>query len=265
MGAILQLLRHSALLLLCTLFACITALNQQQLFLRNQQQMLQLRPQQRHGHATLCTGSTPRLPPRRAELGNLQASESWQGSASVRMSPSASACTGTWNQLLAETSVGFGDDRQKFISSADLADLLRSTWYLQNHAMVLRRALQVATASHDGQKRKNGEPFIIHPIETAKILADLKMDLDTIVAGLLHDTVEDTPLNLQDVEHLFGPSARKIAMSTIAESGFLKFMGCATSVCAVLGSWERRMDNEILMMGAWNQCPGPVNFAFPSG
>jgi GTP pyrophosphokinase len=71
--------------------------------------------------------------------------------------------------------------------------------------MVIQRAVQVASLAHDGQARKNGEPFIIHPLETACILAEHKMDLDTIVAGLLHDTVEDTELTLANVEALFGP------------------------------------------------------------
>lgn len=71
--------------------------------------------------------------------------------------------------------------------------------------MVIQRAVQVASLAHDGQARKNGEPFIIHPVETACILAELRMDLDTIVAGLLHDTVEDTELTLADVDTLFGP------------------------------------------------------------
>lgn len=71
-------------------------------------------------------------------------------------------------------------------------------------------ALEVANVAHDGQKRKSGEPFIIHPIAVAAILAELRMDRDSVIAGLLHDTVEDTPFTLEEVETLFGRDVRKI-------------------------------------------------------
>lgn len=71
-------------------------------------------------------------------------------------------------------------------------------------------ALEVANVAHDGQLRKSGEPFIIHPIAVAAILAEMHMDRDCIIAGLLHDTVEDTPVTLDDVETLFGADVRRI-------------------------------------------------------
>lgn len=71
-------------------------------------------------------------------------------------------------------------------------------------------ALEVANVAHKGQMRKSGEPFIIHPIAVAAILADMKMDRDCIIAGLLHDTVEDTPVTLEELETLFGRDVRKI-------------------------------------------------------
>lgn len=71
-------------------------------------------------------------------------------------------------------------------------------------------ALEVANVAHKGQLRKSGEPFIIHPIAVAAILADLRMDRDCIIAGLLHDTVEDTPVTLEDLETLFGTDVRRI-------------------------------------------------------
>lgn len=71
-------------------------------------------------------------------------------------------------------------------------------------------ALEVANVAHSGQVRKSGEPFIIHPIAVAAILADLRMDRDCIIAGLLHDTVEDTPITLEDLETLFGTDVRRI-------------------------------------------------------
>jgi len=91
-----------------------------------------------------------------------------------------------------------------------LEGLTRATCYLEGHSLVVQRAVQLAAAAHAGQARKNGEPFIVHPVETSTILAGLKMDLDTIVAGLLHDTVEDTDLTLRDIARCFGPSVTSI-------------------------------------------------------
>jgi len=53
----------------------------------------------------------------------------------------------------------------------------------------VKRGLWVAYDAHDGQKRKSGEPYIIHPVAVARILADLHLDRESIIAGLLHDTV----------------------------------------------------------------------------
>lgn len=70
---------------------------------------------------------------------------------------------------------------------------------------LLRRTYEFAEKAHEGQKRKSGEPFIIHPLNTALILADLNMDLATIQAAMLHDTVEDSPdVSLELVEQEFG-------------------------------------------------------------
>lgn len=71
-------------------------------------------------------------------------------------------------------------------------------------------ALRVAYFAHDGQKRKSGEPYIIHPVAVAGLLAQIGMDTDTVISGLLHDTVEDTELTFLQVELLFGPTVRRI-------------------------------------------------------
>lgn len=70
----------------------------------------------------------------------------------------------------------------------------------------IRRAWERASEAHRGQSRLSGDPYIAHPVEVAKILADLHMDADTIVAALLHDVVEDTSVSLEDIEQEFGPS-----------------------------------------------------------
>lgn len=71
-------------------------------------------------------------------------------------------------------------------------------------------ALKVAYVAHNGQLRKSGEPFIIHPVAVAKILASMNMDCETVVSGLLHDTVEDTNLTFTQVETFFGRQVRTI-------------------------------------------------------
>ena len=72
------------------------------------------------------------------------------------------------------------------------------------------QALCVAYRAHRGQMRKSGEPFIIHPVEVSLLLAGLKMDGETVISGLLHDTVEDTELTFAQVEALFGKTVRTI-------------------------------------------------------
>ena len=79
---------------------------------------------------------------------------------------------------------------KKYHPSSDLSDI--------------EKAYKVAYKAHEGQKRKSGEPYIIHPLCVAIILADLELDKETIVAGLLHDAVEDTWMTYEEVEKEFG-------------------------------------------------------------
>ena len=69
---------------------------------------------------------------------------------------------------------------------------------------MIQKAYEVAREAHKDQKRKSGEPYIIHPLCVAIILADLELDKETIVAGLLHDSVEDTWMTYEEVEKEFG-------------------------------------------------------------
>ena len=69
----------------------------------------------------------------------------------------------------------------------------------------IEKAFQFANAAHNGIRRKSGEPFIIHPIAVAKIVAkDLGLGATSIVAAILHDVVEDTEYRLSDIENMFG-------------------------------------------------------------
>lgn len=69
---------------------------------------------------------------------------------------------------------------------------------------MVEKAYAVASRAHSGQRRESGESFISHPLGVATILADLGLDLTTIVAGLLHDVVEDTAVTLEEIRELFG-------------------------------------------------------------
>ncbi|MCD8362735.1 MAG: bifunctional (p)ppGpp synthetase/guanosine-3',5'-bis(diphosphate) 3'-pyrophosphohydrolase [Lachnospiraceae bacterium] len=69
---------------------------------------------------------------------------------------------------------------------------------------MIEKAYQVAKRAHGNQLRKSGEPYIIHPLCVALILADLELDKESIVAGILHDVVEDTAVTMEDIERDFG-------------------------------------------------------------
>lgn len=89
--------------------------------------------------------------------------------------------------------------------------LLPAVSYLGTERVVkVYDALRVAYRGHRGQVRKSGEPFIIHPVEVSLLLAGLKMDEVTVMAGLLHDTVEDTDLTFELIEEMFGGAVRAI-------------------------------------------------------
>lgn len=77
-------------------------------------------------------------------------------------------------------------------------------FYEKNQLLELEHAIDLASKAHAGQKRKSGEPYIIHPLSVTSILVDWGMDIDTVIAGILHDTVEDTDTTLEQLESLFG-------------------------------------------------------------
>ncbi|MDB5180267.1 MAG: relA [Candidatus Saccharibacteria bacterium] len=77
-------------------------------------------------------------------------------------------------------------------------------FYEEVELLELEHAIDIATKAHEGQKRKSGEAYIIHPMAVATTLVDWGMDIDTVIAGILHDTVEDTDLSLDQLENLFG-------------------------------------------------------------
>ena len=75
---------------------------------------------------------------------------------------------------------------------------------------LMQKAYRLADTAHEGQFRRSGEAYIQHPIGVAGILVDLKLDVQSIVTALLHDTVEDTHLGLDDIQKHFGPKVQEL-------------------------------------------------------
>ncbi|MGE7766777.1 RelA/SpoT family protein [Peribacillus sp. NPDC096540] len=95
--------------------------------------------------------------------------------------------------------------------------------YLQpEEAEFIHRAFKYAEYAHREQFRKSGEPYIIHPIQVAGILADLEMDPATIAAGFLHDVVEDTEVTLKDIEENFSPEVAML-VDGVTKLGKIKY------------------------------------------
>src|ERR1700736_4281821 len=93
-----------------------------------------------------------------------------------------------------------------------LKELLASvgTYLPPEQVARIREAAEFGTSAHRGQKRLSGEPFIAHPVAAAAILADLRLDADTIVAAILHDVIEDTPTPKDQLAARFGADVAEI-------------------------------------------------------
>lgn len=87
------------------------------------------------------------------------------------------------------------------ITLHDLIEKLKE--YNPEEIDIVRRAYEYANNLHVGQTRQSGEPYISHPLNVAYILAEMHADRDTICAGLLHDTLEDTNITKEDIAHDF--------------------------------------------------------------
>ena len=99
---------------------------------------------------------------------------------------------------------------QKPIATIDDVFTQIKTYYTDADLSLIKKAYDFATKVHAGQTRASGEPYMVHPIGVAMILAHFKLDLVTIAAGLLHDTVEDTHATLEDISKEFNPTVAQI-------------------------------------------------------
>lgn len=108
---------------------------------------------------------------------------------------------------------------------------------------LIQKAFELANKAHKGQYRASNEPYIIHPLEVAKIVADLNMDTSTIVTALLHDTIEDTSLTYKEIQNCFD---EKIA---IMVQGISK-LTTIESKNSILNSEEKKVEDYRNLMCA---------------
>lgn len=94
------------------------------------------------------------------------------------------------------------------ITLQDLLNKLKE--YNAEEIEIVRRAYNYADNLHSGQKRQSGAPYISHPLNVAYILAEMHADRDTICAGLLHDTLEDTNITKEDIAHDFNQNVANL-------------------------------------------------------
>ena len=92
----------------------------------------------------------------------------------------------------------------------------------EKHIQFIEKAIYFATFAHKEQVRKSGEAYIVHPIQVAGILAELKLDPDTIATGFLHDVVEDTGFSIDDIEYEFGKDVAFLAEG-VTKLGKIKY------------------------------------------
>src|SRR5690349_709883 len=100
----------------------------------------------------------------------------------------------------------------------DLVDKVRRT-NPDADIELLRRAYVFSAYEHKGQVRRSGEPYLVHPLEVADILADLRLDTVALAAGLLHDIVEDTPNTIERIRELFGEQVAHVVEGVTKLSG----------------------------------------------
>ena len=111
----------------------------------------------------------------------------------------------------------------------------------------LGRAYDVASKMHEGQLRKSGEPYLIHPIAVVKILAELGMDEDTLIAGLLHDVVEDTEYTKEELTEEFGEEIAQL-VDGVTKLGSIVFENKAAQQAENLRKMFLAMSKDIRVL-----------------
>lgn len=105
---------------------------------------------------------------------------------------------------------------------------------------VLEKAIQFATEAHEGQMRKlQGVPYILHPVEVAAIIATMTTDLETMAAGVLHDTIEDCDVDPKEIKRRFGPRVSALVQSETEDK---------LSSRPASETWMERKEESLLML-----------------
>ena len=106
------------------------------------------------------------------------------------------------------------------VTFEDVISLVKK--YNGEEVEIVTKAYEVAKKLHEGQKRESGEDYITHPVNVAYILALMHADRDTLCAGLLHDTLEDTPATKEQIEELFNADVANL-VDGVSKIGKLNF------------------------------------------
>lgn len=127
---------------------------------------------------------------------------------------------------------------------------------------IVNKALDFATRKHEGQKRKNGEPYIVHPTRVAEIVRQVKIDSknlnDLVAAAFLHDTIEDTDTSYKELEREFGGQVASLVMELSSAPFAADYLGKAQYLCghmvymttyALVVKLADRLDNILDMKG----------------
>ena len=97
------------------------------------------------------------------------------------------------------------------------------SYHPSNDFSMIERAYKIAKEAHKEQHRKSGEPYIIHPLEVAVILAELELDIESITAGILHDIIEDTEYTYEDISKLFNEEIARL-VEGVTKLGKIAFL-----------------------------------------
>ena len=112
--------------------------------------------------------------------------------------------------------------KEQILAPEDVFELVKS-YMNEEHVAFVVKAYEVAKEAHKEQFRSSGEPYIIHPVQVAGILAELQMDPETVAAGFLHDVVEDTEVTREDLVNEFSEEVAKL-VDGVTKLGKIKYM-----------------------------------------
>ena len=136
--------------------------------------------------------------------------------------------------------------KDKNVTGEEILDVC-SSYMSADDLKLVEKAWHYATDAHSEQFRQSGEPYIIHPIQVAGILADLHLDAVTVACGFLHDVVEDTEKMLDDLEADFGTDVRKVEYKSheeqLAENHRKMLMAMSKDIRVILVKLADRLHN----------------------